>query len=286
MGGKGGGSETVTTRLDPQTQEFVQGQRDLGQRFQRQLMDGGHLFAGADSNQLRGLNQIAGLSPDLSQFMNVSSGLAGSFGQPFDPSSINTFLDPFEQSVISGQQGLFQHQRDAAQTSAQQQATRAGAFGGARSALLEGQAIGDVNRQEADQIARLRSGGFSQALNAAIGQHGQQQQLGLAGLQNLLSGTQFGANFGLQQGNALFAGGEALRQIRQQRMQEPLFRAQQVLGLGQQALGPFGQTQGAQAGGGNPLAGAFGGALTGLGVGGPVGGLIGGGLGLLGGLFG
>lgn len=279
-GGKGGGSETVTTQLDPATQKYVQGQRNIGLQEQQKLLRGGPLFAGADPRQQQALDQIARMNPDLQQFMDVSSGLAGSFGQAFDPSSINQFMDPFRDDVVSGAQGMFDRQRGLAQTGAKQMATKAGAFGGARSALLEGQAIGDVNRQEAQVIPQILSGGFSQALNAALGQQGRQDQLGMGGLQNLLAGTQFQSNFGMQKQNAMFSGGEAMRQIRERQLQEGLFRSQQALGLGQMAMGPHGQTQTAQMGGGNPLAGAFGGAMMGSPLGPP--GMIGGGI--LGGL--
>ena len=90
----------------------------------------------------------------------------------------------------------------------------------------------------------------------------------------------------MQQQQAMFSGNELFRQLRERQAQEPLFRRQQALNMMQQGIGPFGQTQTMQGGGGNPLAGAFGGALTGFGVGGPIGGAIGGGIGLLGGLFG
>ena len=283
---KGGGSETVTTTLDPGTQKFVESQRKLALQAQGRLGQGAPLFAGADPLQQQALDRIGRINPDLSQFMNVSSGLAGNFGQAFDPSSINQFLDPFQEQVVEGTRGLFSNQRELAQTAAQQQATRAGAFGGARSALLEGQAIGDVNRQEAQVIPQILSGGFSQALGAALGQQGRQDRLGQQGLQNLLAGTQFQSQFGLQKQNALFSGGEAMRQIRERQLQEGLFRDQQALGLGQLGMGPFGQTQTATQGGGNPLAGAFGGALTGFQLGGVPGAIGGGLLGGLGGFLG
>lgn len=285
--GKGGGKETVTTRLDPQTERYVNFYlRNAAREGASAVREAGPLFAGPTMEQRRALGQLLGVQPGegFEQFMGTSANLAGGLGA-FDPSSIQSFMDPFRQDVIEGTQGLFNYQRELAQRSADQAATAGGAFGSARHGLTSGVALADIDRQESQVIPQLLSGGYGQALNAAMGAWGQQQQTGMGALQNLLAGTQFGTGLEMQQGQARFNAAELFRQLRERQMQEPVFRHQNILGMLQGGIGPYGQTQTAQAGGGNPLAGAFGGALTGFGVGGPIGGLVGGGLGLLGGLF-
>jgi hypothetical protein len=289
--GKGGGSETVTTRLDPQTERYVNEflrphAKKAGQGILRG--DPTRFFEGVTPGQKRSLNALAGLQPGagFEQFMQQSGGLAGSFGQAFDPSSIQSFMDPFRADVVEGTKGLFDYQRGQAQTAAKQQATKAGAFGGARSALLEGSAIADVNRQESQVIPQILSSGYSQALGAALGQHQFGQQQAGQAMQNLLAGTKFGTGLDMARFGQQFQGEELFRQIAERRRQAPIFQAGQGMNILGAGIGPYGQTQSATGGGGNPFAGAFGGAMAGAGIGGPVGGVIGGGLGLLGGLFG
>jgi hypothetical protein len=288
FGGGGGGDMTVTQVLDPQTQAFVDKLRANALREAQGIREAGPFTAGPTAGQLAALRGIGGIAPGagFGQFQDISGRLASQLGQPFDPASISQFMDPFVQENVAGLRGLFGEQRAQAQQRAQQQATQAGAFGGSRGELLQAQAIGDINRQEAQAVPQLLSQGFSQALGAALGQQQLGQQTGLAGLQNLLAGTQFGTGLDLTRQQALFSGNELLRQIQSQQMQDPLLRSQAIMGTLQGGIGPFGSTQTQAGGGGNPLAGAFGGGLAGLGAAGLPGAVVGGGLGLLGGIFG
>ncbi len=263
---KGGGGETVTQGLDPATQQFVeQTLRPTAQAGIAAAQGGGPFFTGPSATFQQGVQALQGLG-------------AGGFGAAFDPASIAQFQDPFEQQVVGGIQGDIQRQREAALTRGAQEATAAGAFGGSRSGILQAQALGDINRAEIGQLAGIRSQGFGQSLQAALGQQQLQQQAGLAGLQ-------FGGQLGLQRAFGLQQAGEVERQIANQQAQEQLFRQQQALGFAQGGIGPFGTVQTAQQQG-SLLGGAAGGALTGFAAGGPIGGLVGGGLGLLGGIFG
>lgn len=264
-GGKGGGSETVTTQLDPQTQKYVEWMRGQAKYGSDQVTGGdpSRFFKGPNAGMRDALQGIQGITPGagFDQFMSKSGTLAGRLGQDFDPSSIQSFMDPYRKDVIAGQRGLFADQRGQAGLAAKDLATSAGAFGGSRSALLESSMVGDVNRQESSTIANLLSGGYSQAQNAALGIYGMQQQQGAQGMQNLLAGTQFRTGLDFQKGQAGFAGNELFRQLSERQAQAPVWARQQGMNFAQAGVGPYGQTQTATGSGPNYLAGAFGGAM-------------------------
>jgi len=282
----GGGDETVTQTLDPSSQRHIDLMRQMGRQGANQMRTQRNIFQGPNQFQNQAMQGFAGMTPGggFDQFMQQSGQLAGQAGQ-FDPSSIQGFMNPYLENVIGGAEGMFQHQRDLAQKRAKQAATLGGAWGGSGGELLQAQGISNVDRQASQVMPQLYQQGHSEALNAALGQHGLQQQQAMQGMQNLLSGTQFSSGLDFQKNQAMFSGGEAFRQMRERQRMEPAWRRNQMLNMMGQSLGPTSGTTTATQSGGNPLAGAFGGAMTGAQVGGPIGGLIGGGLGLLGGLF-
>lgn len=159
------------------------------------------------------------------------------------------FMNPYTQNVVGAVQGQYDQLRGQAATDANQQATQQGAFGGSRAALMQGARLGQLDQGQASTIAGLLQGGYQNALTM---------------------GTQYA---------------EHQRQLQEQLMQEPLFRAQNALNFANLGLGPVGSTT-IQQMPRNVLGGAAGGAMAGAGVGGPLGAAIGGGIGLLSGLFG
>jgi len=195
------------------------------------------------------------LRGQLGDFTQGQLGVAGQQGL----TGIEGFYNPFNQEVIGGMQGDFAQQRAGAQNRAADVATRAGAFGGDRSAILEAQLTNDVNRNEANTIGQFRNQGFQNAAGQLMAQRGLASQNAQFGL------GQMGA-FGQQQVNNRLG----------------------LLGLMPQGFSPdqtITQQQQGQQGVGNIISGAAGGALAGMPLG-PWGALAGGGLGLLGGLFG
>lgn len=133
-------------------------------------------------------------------------GTPGSFVAGQDPRSIEQivaeFMNPFISSVVDGTRGEFDHLRGQAQVGVNQSATQAGAFGGDRHGVAQGVRLGELDRAQGSQIAGLLSGGFQNALST-----------------------------GLQQS-------ELSRLIRQQQLQEPLFRQQMAQQFLQGGLGP------------------------------------------------
>ena len=149
--------------------------------------------------------------------------------QAYNPQSYQAYMDPYQQQVIGGVQQDFDRQRQAAQTSGAQQATAAGAFGGSRSGILQSQNIDNVNRNEANTLAQLRSGGYQSAQAQAQAQHAQQQGLGLAYGQAGLQAQMANQGAGLQAG-ALNQQGQLAQG--QMGMQAALANQQANLGFG------------------------------------------------------
>ena len=197
LGSLFGGGEEQRTSVDPQTAAFLA-------RMRQQA------GAGAD----------AVLGQPGSFFTGPLQQTPGQLAQ--------AFFNPFQQQVIGGIQGQFDHLRGLASRDARQRATQAGAFGGSRAAVLEGSRLGALDRAQAQLVGNFLNRGFQNALSQ-------------------------GVKFGFQK-NAL----------RQQQLMEPLFRQQQALALLRGGLGPTGQIV-SQSGPGLAQ-GIIGGGLTGFGI--------------------
>lgn len=153
-------------------------------------------------------------SGPLADYAGYAQQMAGNlgFGMERGLGGINAYQDPYQQQVIDTSQADFARQRDLAMNAGADQATRAGAFGGSRQAVLQSGLIGDVNRNEASTLANLRSTGFNQSAArlqadrdraAALGTRGAEGLLGYGQYldtrgQNALQGMQAGLGYGGQ----------------------------------------------------------------------------------------
>ncbi len=148
--------------------------------------------------------QVAGFSPDELRAFGATRQQFGR-AQQFDPfaqrqqlmqqpapsllgADIAAYRSPFEQQVVDVALGDIQRQADIAQQRAQEQAIRAGAFGGSRGAILEAEAARPYAEQVARVAPQLRQAGFEQAQRAAESDierqlRQQQFQAGLIGQQ-------------------------------------------------------------------------------------------------------
>ena len=135
--------------------------------------------------------------------LGQAQGMTAGANYSFDPTSYQSYMDPYMNDVIQQQYQDIQRQGDIAKQGANAQAVGAGAFGGSRQGIQQA----EINRNVLDQQARtgsqLRSAGFQQASNLAqqaasrqaqqqlaqAGQYGQQAgaagQLGQAGAQQM-----------------------------------------------------------------------------------------------------
>jgi hypothetical protein len=114
---------------------------------------------------------------------------------------IGAYQSPYQRQVIDQSMADIQRQADLARGQSQSRAIGAGAFGGSRSALLEGESQRPFIEQMARTSAGLRESGFQQAQQAAQADLARQQQLGIFGSeqeqQRALQQAQFGQQAGL-----------------------------------------------------------------------------------------
>ena len=170
--------------------------------------------------------------------MSAGQGLEGVSAE-FDPSNINKYMNPYEQSVIdaaladvarAGQQQVGQLGASAASS---------GAFGGARQGIAEAEISRNVLDQQAKTAAAMRQAGYESA--------GTRAQSAYDSAKNRqLQGATAGAGIAGQAGQAAMQGTQAGANIAGQATQMGLAG----LGQGMQAAGQAGQaqSQGAQMG--------------------------------------
>ena len=220
--------------------------------------------------------QVAGFSPDELRAFGATRQQFGR-AQQFDPfaqrqqlmqqpapsllgADISAYRSPFEQQVVDVALGDIQRQQDIAQQRAQEQAIRAGAFGGSRGAILEAEAARPYAEQVARVAPQLRQAGFEQAQRAAesdierqlrqqqfqAGLIGQQEQAQRAAVSGLL-GT--GAQQRALQQQALGAGRAEFERALQYPYQQFGLLSQAISGIPSQ----MGQYQKQKAGTGDYL---------------------------------
>lgn len=214
------------------------------------------------------------------------AGLEGT-GAMFDPRSAQAFFDPFLEDVVGRTQADIARLGQQQATQARAGAVGAGAFGGSREAVLQGEIARNVLEEQARTGAQLRSQGFQQAQQAAQqafeqGQQRAQQaaqltgQLGQIGAGTGLTAAELGGRLGQAQAGL---GLTAAQQAGQLGLSAEQLAAQAGLGAGQLGLTAAdlqrmtglgaGQLAGQQAGISQALGqgiGALGGQLAGLGT--------------------
>ena len=170
--------------------------------------------------------------------MSAGQGLEGVSAE-FDPSNINKYMNPYEQSVIDAALA------DVARAGQQQvgqlgaSAVSSGAFGGARQGIAEAEISRNVLDQQAKTAAAMRQAGYESA--------GTRAQSAYDSAKNRqLQGATAGAGIAGQAGQAAMQGTQAGANIAGQATQMGLAG----LGQGMQAAGQAGQaqSQGAQMG--------------------------------------
>ena len=199
----------------------------------------GARVAGFNPDQLRQFQATRGLFETGMQY-DPMSGLAG-LAQAPTPSlleaDIGAYQSPYTQQVIETTLGDIRREQDIAQRRAQEQAIRAGAFGGSRSAIMEAEATRPYIQEAARTAAGLREAGFGRALGAAESDierqmRGRQFQAGLLGGLQAEQAARLGqlGQIGLQQ-----------QALQQRGLDVPYQEFQRALGYGGQQLGLLGQ---------------------------------------------
>ena len=173
-------------------------------------------------------------------------GLSG-LSQQYNPSSYQSYMDPYENAVVQQAMSDIQRQGDIQKRGVDAQAVGAGAFGGSRQAIQQGELNRNILDQQARTAGQLRSQGFGTAqqqaqtaFEAARARQAQQSQLtGQLGQM----GSQAGLQYGQQTGQLGLAGQELAGNLGlnfgQQGIQGAQARAD--LGTRQAALGELDQ---------------------------------------------
>lgn len=219
-------SGSQTTSLDPQFSNVVYGNYGRALNLANTPFQpySGQQVASFTPTQLQAQNAYATIGQNGVGNGSLQSGinLASSVGDyqpptvtamPLTGVDLSGYMNPYTQQVINstlsdlGRQQQIQDQADAST------ATKAGAFGGSRSAVLQSLDDDNYARQEAAAVANLNQGNYSQAQTAAENDLSRQLAASQA---NQSAGLQ-GAGLNLSAANALAGmGGQQLNQALQQ----------------------------------------------------------------------
>ena len=116
-------------------------------------------------------------------------------GAAFDPASISDFMNPYEDQAVEQALADIRREGEIAETNLNAQAVNAGAFGGSRSAIAQGELGRNVLDQQARTAAQMRAAGFESAAERARASFEAQQarQQALAAGLAALGGQRLGA---------------------------------------------------------------------------------------------
>jgi len=149
------------------------------------------------------------------------------------PQMAESYMSPYMKNVVERQQADAQRQSDIAGTQQQSNATRAGAFGGGRDAIMRAEAARNLARQQGDIFAQGQQNAYTQGM----GQFNQEQGATQAAAQLNAQQGQFGAGLGLQGLQTALSGANTLGQLGGMQYQQNMGinAAQNQYGLQQQA---------------------------------------------------
>lgn len=172
----GGGSTQKTTQHD-QTQYDAQTQARMGS-----IWNAGEAAGNAGASPLA--NQAGNTFSDYQSGGNL--GFAALMG---DPNASKAFMNPYQQQVIDANNANLARVNEQTSNQVNDEATRAGAFGGSRHGVAEGVALSNNDMANQRQNAQLLDQGYGAAMNQAattanlgFGAAQQGAQLGLAGV--------------------------------------------------------------------------------------------------------
>src|SRR5688572_7698288 len=139
-------TQTATTTLDAPTQAALDNYRQTSQNnygsFQKLGMPGGQAMNSLGFASQRGLD------------------------------GVDAYMNPYQDEVIGGVNSDFDRQRAQSRLAADDEAAKAGAFGGDRAAVYKGVLERGVNQNEADVVSRLRAGGWQDAVMQLLNERG------------------------------------------------------------------------------------------------------------------
>jgi len=239
-GGGGGGNNTTTgtTYTQSLSPELVPYATDIAQRAQTESAKeytpyGGQRIADFSPMQNQAFSNMQGMQS--SPLNNQAAGMAGQTGlgglyagqnynqMATNPYAMQAFMSPYQQQVTDYQKESAIKDYARALPGQQAQASRAGAFGGSRQAIVES----ENQRNLQNQLAGIQATGSQNAF------------------QNAQQAQQFGANLGLQGMGLANQSAGIMGQMGQQNYLQNMGinQAQQTAGATQQAQNQAGLTQ-------------------------------------------
>jgi len=113
----------------------------------------------------------------------IGQGIAGlqGAGAMFDPSSVSSFMNPYEDAAVQQAMQDIQRQGDIAANQAAANAVSAGAFGGARSGIQAAELQRNVLEQQGRTAANMRNTGYLNAAQAAQAAYEASRNRGIQG---------------------------------------------------------------------------------------------------------
>ena len=234
-GGSGGGQPANQTQTQTQITELPEWARP----YAKDTLAKASAITDVNQNPYKtyDANRIAGFSPMQQQSMtgaqnmttapqlDAASGIAGfagsrAIGSQYNPnqfgaqqvgtqdytgSNVSQYMNPYMQNVVDIQQREAQRQGDIAGIQRAGQATRSGAFGGSRAAIMDAEAARNLATQKGDIQAQGQNAAFQNAQQQFNTQQQRDLQAQLANQQQGMTAQQlgeqsrqYGANYGMQ----------------------------------------------------------------------------------------
>jgi hypothetical protein len=215
---------------------------------------GGNRIAGFNPLQQQAQQQAAGMQTSgATGFGTQLAGAAGlgALGAQYDPTqfqadqfggdSAQRYMSPYMQNVVDIQQREAQRQGDIAGTQLASQATKSGAFGGGRQAIMQAEAARNLAQQKGDIQARGLQSSYEQAQN----QFNADQARRMQAQQLQEQSKQYGAGYGMQGLQTALQGAGQLGTLGGQQFAQgmDINKLQSAYGGQQQALQQQGLTQ-------------------------------------------
>jgi lysozyme family protein len=178
------------------------------QPFQAYSQDPSAFVAPLTATQKAGIENINKAAGMTQPYFQTAAGLtmAGSQGVgPLTAQQIQSYQNPFTQSVVDATRAGLQQQQGQQQAQQQAEAIRAGAFGGDRAGIQRATLMGQQGLATAQAISPLYQRAYEQAVQTATGQQGVRAQ----DLQRQLAAGQQLGGLGAQGQQAALAGAQA-----------------------------------------------------------------------------
>jgi hypothetical protein len=201
----------------------------------------GPTIAGFNPTQQSAFSEIAGAQGTALPYINSAAQYAAQGTTPvmngvqqFNPQTLSQYQNPYTQQVTQATQNLFNEQNAEQFNQANSAAASAGAFGGDRESVLEGQMAQQQQLAEAPALANIQQQGFTGAEQELNTQQNLQLQAGSATDWLNQNAAGLMSSLGTSAQNSLLSGaqgelsaGDMMQQLQQQEINVPIAQFEQ-----------------------------------------------------------